>query len=229
MRAAVIVFPGSNCDRDLYEACARHGIEPVYVWHGESAFPAVDVVFLPGGFSYGDYLRPGAIARLSPVMEAVKAFARAGGMVVGICNGFQVLCEAGMLPGALLRNAHQRFVCKDVMLRLEHPSDWPKGTPPVIRLPIAHADGRYYVPPSQLKQMEAAGQILFRYSTPSGDTEPAVNPNGSVGAVAGVCNRSGNVIGMMPHPERAADPRLGKTHGSYFFQRLIEHVQRIGK
>ncbi len=179
---------------------------------------------LPGGFSYGDYLRPGAIAHLSPIMEAVKAFARAGGRVLGICNGFQILCETGLLPGALLRNRSQKFICGDVYLRV-HPDHWlTREAPPVVRIPIAHADGRYYVDAATLEKMEAAGQVLFRYCDADGNAGADANPNGSVANIAGVCNEAGNVVGMMPHPERAADVRLGKTDGGFLFQSMLSYA-----
>ncbi len=221
MKAGIVVFPGSNCDHDLYQACQRYGFDVRYLWHKERIPPNVDVVMLPGGFSYGDYLRPGAIARLSPVMAAVRAHAARGGKVIGICNGFQILCETGLLPGALLRNEGQKFICRDVFLKVNPDSWFTAGAPPVVRIPIAHADGRYYADASTLQEMEERGQILFRYCDASGAVTAENNPNGSVHNIAGICNAAGNVIGMMPHPERAADERLGKTDGHFLFESML--------
>ncbi len=225
MRFAVIVFPGSNCDVDAYHAVRDAlGEEAEYVWHEERDLGRFDCVILPGGFSYGDYLRPGAIARFAPVMEAVRAFAAAGGPVIGICNGFQILCEAGLLPGALRRNADLRFHCEFVHLRVEStrtPFTAACRRGEVLAIPIAHGDGNYYVDPDTLARMEERGQVVFRYCTPDGRVTPEANPNGSVANIAGVCNEAGNVVGMMPHPERAVAEILGGTDGLKIFRSIV--------
>jgi len=221
-RVAVVVFPGSNCDEDA--AIAARAIldaEVRMVRYDERALGDPDLVILPGGFSYGDYLRSGAMARFSPVMESVAAFAATGGAVLGICNGFQILCEAGLLPGAMLRNAGLRFVCRDVWLRVES-----KRTPftlainrgDVLRMPIAHGDGNWTADPSVFSEMKARDQIVFRYVSPDGLQGGSANPNGSLDDVAGICNVEGNVVGLMPHPERAADAVLGGTDGARLFK-----------
>jgi len=224
MRFGVVVFPGSNCDHDCYHVL-KHVLrqETRFIWHKERDLTGLEAVILPGGFSYGDYLRTGAIARFSPVMEEVIAFARAGGIVVGICNGFQILCEAGLLPGALLRNAHLRFVSKNVYVRTEN-----AGTrftrppvPAVLKMPVAHGDGNYFADAETLARLEQRRQILFRYCTAAGDITPAANPNGSAAGIAGLMNEAGNVMGMMPHPERAAEAVLGSTAGAAIFAALI--------
>jgi phosphoribosylformylglycinamidine synthase subunit PurQ / glutaminase len=228
MKVAVVTFPGSNCDFDCHAALSLiEGFEPAYVWHREGSLGDVDAVFLPGGFSYGDYLRPGAIAHLSPVMEAVKAFARAGGPVVGICNGFQVLCESGLLPGALLRNTSLRFRSFDVHLRVEttrspFTSAYRKGQ--VLRIPIAHGDGNYVASEEVLAELEGEDRIAFRYATPQGALDPDANPNGSAHHVAGILNEARNVLGMMPHPERAVEAALGSTDGVGLFESLRAHL-----
>ena len=206
-RIAVLVFPGSNDDRDAALAFERLGAEAVPVWHAETDLPEVGAVALPGGFSYGDYLRCGAIARFSPVMAAVIRFARDGGLVLGICNGFQILTEAGLLPGALLQNANRQYICQDVMLRTEKArsrfiSQLSPGD--TFRIPIAHGDGNYFIDDEGLKRLEGEGQVVFRYLQ---------NPNGSRADIAGIVNSSGNVLGMMPHPERNAEPLLGNADG----------------
>ncbi len=225
MRFGVLVFPGSNCDVDAYHAVRDVlGHDAEYVWHRAADLGRFDCVILPGGFSYGDYLRPGAIARFSPVMRAVGEFAAAGGLVLGICNGFQILCEAGLLPGALRRNDDLTFHCEMVHLRVENdrtPFTRECGAGRVLAIPIAHGDGNYYVDPDTLARMEARGQIVFRYCTPDGRVEPEANPNGSVGNVAGVCNERGNVLGMMPHPERAVEALLGSADGLCLFHSLL--------
>ncbi|MEO1091851.1 MAG: phosphoribosylformylglycinamidine synthase subunit PurQ [Pseudomonadota bacterium] len=216
MRAAVVTFPGSNCDRDLAVAFAKAtGRIPVRVWHAETELPPVDVVGIPGGFSYGDYLRSGAIAARSPILRAVAAFAAKGGRVLGICNGFQVLTEAGLLPGALVRNAGQRFVSRWVELRVENDATgftagWRAGDR--IRLPVAHHDGNYVADETTLAHLEATGAVAFRY---------ADNPNGSARAIAGVCNDARNVLGLMPHPERAIGAELGGSDGAVLFRSLV--------
>ncbi|HBB41478.1 MAG: phosphoribosylformylglycinamidine synthase I [Nitrospirae bacterium CG18_big_fil_WC_8_21_14_2_50_70_55] len=228
MNFGIVVFPGSNCDHDCYHV-AKHvvGGEAVYLWHKEERLPDLDCIIVPGGFSYGDYLRAGAIARLSPVMAAVADFAAGGGLVLGICNGFQVLLEAGLLPGAMRRNDGLRFVCQQQTLRVENGATpftraYTEGQ--VVRIPIAHAEGNYYADPETLAELEANRQVVFRYCEPAGEiTEPA-NPNGSLANIAGICNRAGNVLGMMPHPERAAEPLLGSTDGLVLFHSLLGAV-----
>ena len=217
MRFAVVVFPGSNCDSDCYHALKDvTGATVEYVWHQSTDLSGFDAVVLPGGFSYGDYLRAGAIARFSPVMGAVEAYARSGGLVAGICNGFQILCEAGLLPGALTRNDSLRFRCETVHVRVEH-SDSPFtsmcSAGEVLALPIAHGEGRYHVDSATLSRLEERGQVLFRYCLPDGSVTDASNPNGSVANIAGIVNEAGNVLGMMPHPERNADALLGNGDG----------------
>ncbi len=228
MRFGVVVFPGSNCDHDCYDVTQRILGEPTQlIWHRETALPECDVVIVPGGFSYGDYLRAGAIARFSPIMEAVRDFAEGGGYVIGICNGFQILVEAGLLPGVLLRNRTMKFICKWTSLRVESnetafTSDYrPKQ---VISLPIAHYDGNYYIDPAGLEALKANNQIVFRYASETGVVDDAANPNGSVENIAGICNEARNVLGMMPHPERAADPILGGANGITLFRSLLSTV-----
>ena len=218
MRFAVVVFPGSNDDRDAAWALGALGAEPVLVWHGEAELPRVGAVVLPGGFSYGDYLRAGAIARFSPVMRAVAAFAAAGGPVLGICNGFQVLCEAGLLPGALRPNASLSFVCRDVAVRVER--DDTLFTARCTRgqrltIPVKHGQGCWFAPPELLEDVTAAGQIVLRYT-------PGENPNGSIADVAGVANTDLNEFGLMPHPEHAVDPLLGPADGALLLSGLVD-------
>lgn len=231
MKYGVLVFPGSNCDHDLVHVMGSVLAQPVEeLWHKRSHLddydPTTDTVLVPGGFSYGDYLRSGALARFSPIMRAVIEFAQAGGRVIGICNGFQILCEAELLPGALLRNERQRFVCRNVHLRAETlDSDITRtleiGRPYLI--PIAHADGRYYASDAVLDELEANDQVLFRYCDADGEVTAAANPNGSARSIAGVCNAGRNVIGMMPHPERAAESLLGNTDGRLLLEGLLAH------
>jgi phosphoribosylformylglycinamidine synthase len=214
MKAAVITFPGSNCDDDCRYALARCcGFDVTMLWHKDSpALGEFDLVALPGGFSYGDYLRCGAMASLSPIMAQVKEYAGRGGRVIGICNGFQILCESGLLPGALARNEGLRFVCQDVYCRVESAENpWTRGlgAGQTLRLPIAHGDGRYVVPEADLPELERNGQIVLRYSTADGKVTPEGNPNGSLFGIAGICNAAKNVFGLMPHPERATDLRGG--------------------
>jgi phosphoribosylformylglycinamidine synthase len=216
MRAGVVVFPGSNCDRDCLWALEACAIEAVPLWHKDDSVQGCDAVILPGGFSYGDYLRCGAIARLSPIMSAIGRHAKAGGVVVGICNGFQILTEAGLLPGTLLRNTGLRFICRPVFVRVEQTAsaltqDCPAGR--VLSLPIAHAEGRYWLDEPQLRELEERGQVVLRYCSADGRVDAAGNPNGALNGIAGVCNPDGNVVGLMPHPERAIDPWLGGTDG----------------
>ena len=225
MRFGIVVFPGSNCDHDAYHV-VKHvmGQEARFVWHKDRDLSGLDCVILPGGFSYGDYLRSGAIARFSPVMEEVVKFARAGGKVLGICNGFQILLEAGLLPGAMRRNASLKFVCRDVYLRTET-SDTPftrsieKGT--VLRIPVAHAEGNYFLDDEGLARLEGNGQVVFRYVDATGRQTPGANPNGSRNDIAGIVNEGRNVLGMMPHPERLAESVLGGEDGRRIFEALI--------
>ena len=226
MKAAVIVFPASNCDRDVAVALERvAGIRPRMVWHGESVVPASDLIVLPGGFSYGDYLRCGAMAAHSPIMRDVVAKARAGVPVLGICNGFQILTEAGLLPGVLMRNASLNFICRDVHLRIERNDTlfthrYEKGA--VIRIPIAHHDGNYYADEETLARLEGEGRVVFRYVNERGERTPAANPNGSQNAIAGICDETGRILGLMPHPERLIEPLLGGSDGRPFFEGLAE-------
>ena len=224
MKAAVIVFPGSNCDRDVAVALRQgSGIAPAMVWHQETALPPADLVVLPGGFSYGDYLRPGAMAAHSPILAAVKRAAEHGVPVLGICNGFQILTECGLLPGALLRNAGLHFVCRDVWLRVEHsgtPYTLPYAVGHTLRIPVAHHDGNYHADERILDRLEGEGRVAFRYCGPSGELADAHNPNGSARHIAGISDESGRVLGLMPHPERLADARLGGSDGRPFFDAL---------
>ena len=232
MKFAVIEFPGSNCDHDAYHA-ARHvlGHDAEFVWHKETDLRGADVVVLPGGFSYGDYLRTGAIARFSPVMQEVRRFADAGGPVIGICNGFQVLLEAGFLEGALLRNRGLKFLCRHVHVRVEQ-----TGTPftcgssagQVLRLPIAHGEGRYFAAPETVAALEANRQVVFRYCDAEGAADDAGNPNGSLHAIAGVCNRRRNVVGLMPHPERACESVLGSEDGRVVLESVVSALAETG-
>jgi phosphoribosylformylglycinamidine synthase len=231
MFLAVIRFPGSNCDDDLLHMGGVLGVTTAYVWHKDDALPpGVDAVGIPGGFSYGDYLRAGAMAAHSPIMPAVRAFAEHGGPVLGICNGFQILCEAGLLPGALTRNVSLQFECRDVHLRVEGaPTPFTQTIPAgrILRIPIAHAEGRYVNP--EPAALEAAGQVVFRYVDAEGGVTPEANPNGSVGNIAGVANPAGNVVGLMPHPERASEAILGSTDGKAVFDSLIAFVRHAGE
>ncbi len=225
MKFGVIVFPGSNCDRDVAMVSRDLLQQPTrMIWHEDSDLSDLDVVILPGGFSYGDYLRCGAIARFSPAMQATIEHAKQGKFVLGICNGFQVLTEAGLLPGALMRNRDLHFVCDRVPLKVER-NDLPwtqhYQSGQVITLPIAHGEGCYYADRDTLAELEDNQQVLFRYATPAGNPSPDANPNGSLNNIAGICNRQGNVLGMMPHPERASDPDLGNTDGLGLFKGLL--------
>jgi phosphoribosylformylglycinamidine synthase len=226
MKFAIVVFPGSNCDQDC-EHVAREllGCEAEYVWHAETDLKGADVVVIPGGFAYGDYLRAGALARFSPVMETVAAFARSGGPVLGICNGFQVLLEAGLLPGAMRVNRGLRYVCRDVHLRVES-ADTPftrlyePGT--VVRMPIGHMEGNYTAPPHVLDELEDGDRVVFRYCDLRGQVIDSANPNGADRAIAGICNRERNVLGLMPHPDRCAEALLGNDAGLKMFQSAVE-------
>ncbi len=225
MKVSVIVFPGSNCDRDAaYVTEALLGVPTRLIWHEEADLQGADLVIVPGGFSYGDYLRCGAIARFSPALRATVDHAQRGGRVLGICNGFQILTEAGLLPGALVRNRDLHFICDRVPLRVERTDlPWTQAYTlhQVITLPIAHGEGCYYADAETLETLQEHNQILFRYSSPSGDVSDAANPNGSLLNIAGICNRQGNVLGLMPHPERASDPLLGNTDGLALFKGTI--------
>ena len=233
MRCGVVVFPGANCDHDVYHVLKHvFGQDVVFLWHGDEDLAGAELVVLPGGFSYGDYLRAGALAAQSPVMRAVRRHAAEGGLVLGICNGFQILLEAGLLPGAMRRNRSLRFECRDVHLRVERvdlPFTAGYRTGQVVTLPIAHAEGNYEAAPEVLDEIEANRQVAFRYCGPRGELpEPAEespwNVNGSARAIAGIVNREGNVLGMMPHPERAAEAVLGGTDGLGLFAGLVERV-----
>lgn len=224
MLSCVIVFPGSNCDRDAFTALKNAGCNPQMVWHGDSTLPKCDLVVIPGGFSYGDYLRSGAMAAHSPIMKEIVAHADKGGRVLGICNGFQILTEAGLLPGTLMRNASLKFVCKDVHLRVENndaafTAGYQKGQ--VLNIPVAHHDGNYYADPNTLKGLEVHGQVAFRYCDAKGATTPEANPNGSLSNIAGIFNIPKNVLGMMPHPERHTEILTGGTDGMSIFKSLI--------
>jgi phosphoribosylformylglycinamidine synthase subunit PurQ / glutaminase len=228
MKFAVVVFPGSNCDHDAYHAVKHVLGQPTeFLWHKDTSVKGADVVILPGGFSYGDYLRTGAVARFSPVMRAVSEFAENGGPVLGICNGFQVLTEAGLLEGALLRNRDIKFRCEHVHVRVEQvDTPFTAGCEPgqVLHLPIAHGEGNYYAPPDVLERLERERQVIFRYSTAAGVATDESNPNGSLNGIAGICNAARNVVGLMPHPERACEPALGSTDGLALFESVLRVV-----
>ena len=226
MKASVIVFPGSNCDRDVAVSLeAATGSRPAMVWHRETGVPDSDLIVLPGGFSYGDYLRSGAMAAHSPVMRDVVKKANAGTPVLGICNGFHLLTESGLLPGVLMRNASLKFICRDVLLKVErNDTDFTRGYDEgqVIRIPIAHHDGNYYADTETLDRLEGENRVAFRYCEPSGELTDVANPNGSQRNIAGIYNEKGTVLGLMPHPERLADPALGGTDGKPMFESLVE-------
>ena len=228
MKFGVIVFPGSNCDHDCYHV-VKHVFkqDAEYVWHKSTSLEGFDCVILPGGFSYGDYLRTGAIASSSPVMGEVVSFAKKGGLVIGICNGFQILTEAGLLPGVLMRNKGLKFICSRTSLKVENAASrftkaYKKGQ--VVDMPIAHADGNYYASADDIKLLEDSGRVAFRYATPEGAVLEAANPNGSVNNIAGILNEAGNVLGMMPHPERACEGELGPIDGKGVFESVIGSV-----
>ena len=226
MTFAVIVFPGSNCDQDAYHAATTVlGQKAELIWHKDTDLKGADVVILPGGFAHGDYLRTGAMARFSPIMREVKAFADRGGPVIGICNGFQVLLESGLLPGAMLRNRGLKYRCEFVNIRVEQ-TDTPftcgARAGQVLHIPIGHGEGNYYAPPDLVETLEANRQVLFRYCTPTGLVTDDSNPNGSVHAIAGICNDKRNVVGMMPHPERACEAALGGTDGLVILDSIVK-------
>ncbi len=228
MKFGVVVFPGSNCDHDVIYVLEHLLHQKVEVlWHKEHDLRQCDVIILPGGFSYGDYLRSGALARFSPIMTEVQEFADRGGVVFGICNGFQILCESHLLPGALLHNLSHRFICRNVFIRTETDeslitSKMTIGQ--VLKIPIAHGEGRYYADETVIEQLETNHQILFRYCNQEGEVTEETNPNGSINHIAGICNAARNVFGMMPHPERASDPLLGNTDGLLIFRSLLQYA-----
>ena len=229
MNFAVLQFPASNCDQDAVHAMRVLGHSARLVWHKDKSLGSADAVIVPGGFSYGDYLRCGAIARFSPVMQAVKQFADNGGLVIGICNGFQVLCEAHLLPGALIRNRSLQFRCEHVFLKtVEHDSPFTAQIPvgKVLRVPIAHGEGCYFANAETLAQLKANRQILWQYSNPAGELTEGANPNGALEHIAGVCNDRRNVAGLMPHPERACEPLLGSTDGRFIFESMVQALSR---
>jgi len=229
MKFGIVVFPGSNCDHDAYHA-TKHvlGEDAEFLWHKDASLQGADVLILPGGFSYGDYLRTGAIARFSPIMREVQSFAARGGPVLGICNGFQILLEAGLIPGAMLRNRSVKFVCQQVHLRVEQ-TDTPftcaarKGQ--VLEMPIAHGEGNYFAAPEVIAGLEANRQVIFRYVTPAGDVTDAANPNGSLAGIAGLCNDARNVVGLMPHPERACESALGSADGLVILESAVQSIK----
>jgi phosphoribosylformylglycinamidine synthase len=236
MRFGILVFPGSNCDHDCYHVLKHLLGQPAdFIWHKETSLNGYDALVIPGGFSYGDYLRTGAIAQYSPVMKSVRKFAQAGGPVLGICNGFQILLEAGLLPGAMLRNRSLKFICTDVFVRLENTqTPFTEAIPPgrVLRLPIAHAEGNYYADPETHRALVEHRQVVFRYCTRDGRIADEANPNGSLDGIAGICNRAGNVLGMMPHPERCSEGLDGNTDGRLLFESILkssEPHERVGE
>lgn len=233
MKFGVVVFPGSNCDHDTYHVVSKVIGQPVdFIWHKEEQVDRYDAIILPGGFSYGDYLRSGAIARFSPVMRSIKQFAQDGGLVMGICNGFQILCEAGLLPGALLRNRDLKFICEHVNIRVER-TDTPFTTAyesgQVLSIPIAHGEGNYFCDQRTLDELEGEGRVIFRYCDAAGNVTDEANPNGSLNNIAGICNRERNVIGLMPHPERAAESLLGSSDGRGVFLSMADSLREMIK
>jgi phosphoribosylformylglycinamidine synthase len=229
---AVVVFPGSNCDHDTHHAAATVlGQQAECIWHKETSLKGADVVILPGGFAHGDYLRTGAIARFSPIMAAVIDFAKRGGPVLGICNGFQVLLESGLLPGAMLRNRDVRFHCEQIHIRVEH-ADTPftaaARTGQVLKMPIAHGEGNYYAAPEVVRELEASRRVVFRYCDARGAVTADANPNGSIAGIAGICSERRNVVGLMPHPERACEPALGSADGLLLFESVVRALAQEG-
>jgi len=229
MRFGVVRFPGSNCEQDVVGACRYLGLESDYIWHGDTSLEGFDAIVLPGGFSYGDYIRCGAVARFSPVMAEVVRFAEAGGPVLGICNGFQILTEAHLLPGALLRNSGLKFVCKTVNLRVDGSCDWldlPEGT--VLEVPVNHNEGNFTCDAQTLERLEANGQVVLRYCEADGaSADEGSAPNGALDDIAGICNERGNVFGLMPHPERVVDPAGGGTDGQPFFTTVVRRIAEV--
>jgi len=225
MKFGVIIFPGSNCDHDAYWTIRNVIQQPaVFLWHESHDLENCDAIIVPGGFAYGDYLRTGAIAKFSPVMESVRRFANSDGLVLGICNGFQILCESGLLPGALMRNVGLKYVCEPVQVRVENaatPFTNSCAQGEVLTIPIGHMEGNYFCDEATLDELRRENRIVFRYSTPSGEIVPEANPNGSLDNIAGICSAGGNVVGMMPHPERSAEPELGCTDGVKIFHSLV--------
>ncbi len=232
MNFGVVVFPGTWSDVDCFDVLNDVFGKPVeYVWHKDTDLSPYDCIILPGGFSYGDYLRPGAIARFSPAMQAVNDFAAQGKLVIGICNGFQILCEAGLLPGVLLPNDHLQFRCQWTTLRVDNADTSFSSAASVgqtLRVPISHGEGNYFAEPAVIRQLEEQGRVVFRYSDDSGDITPDANPNGSLNNIAGIINERGNVLGMMPHPERCCDPLLGGEDGKVIFQSMIDALNAAG-
>lgn len=231
MKIAVVTFPGSNCDYDLYKAIELAGGAPEFRWHRDTDVGQVDAVMLPGGFSFGDYLRCGAIAHMSPIMSSVVAFAERGGPVVGVCNGFQILCEAGLLPGALLRNTSMKFISQDVFIRVETTeTQFTSSYEPrqILRVPVAHAEGNYHADAETISTLEGDGRVIFRYVDRDGQTGTDGTPNGSANDIAGIVNAGGNVLGMMPHPERAVEDILGSVDGLALFTSLLNHTASVG-
>jgi phosphoribosylformylglycinamidine synthase len=231
MKFAVIQFPGSNCDQDCLAAInGIQGLQAEYVWHKETSLDAFDAIVIPGGFAYGDYLRCGAIARFSPIMQAVMNEARDGKLVLGTCNGFQILCEAGLLPGALVRNRSLRFVCDMVTLRVEvadsaFTHDCPQGL--LLRMPLAHGEGCFFADPKTIAELNQNRQVILRYADKQGLVTPEANPNGSIENIAGICNREGNVFGLMPHPDRASDARLGSEDGTKIWLSMMQTIEGV--
>jgi phosphoribosylformylglycinamidine synthase subunit PurQ / glutaminase len=233
MKFGVVVFPGSNCDHDTYHVISKVIGQPVdFIWHKEEEIDGYDAIILPGGFAYGDYLRTGAIARFSPVMRAICRFANDGGLVIGICNGFQILCEAGLLPGALLRNRDLKFICEHINMRVER-TDTPftSACSPgqVLNLPIAHGEGNYFCDRKTLDELRSEDRVIFRYCDSQGRTGDRSNPNGSIDQIAGICNRERNVLGLMPHPERASESVLGSTDGRLLFLSIADSLREMIK
>ena len=224
MKFGVIIFPGSNCDQDSYHAVVASTGQPVvFLWHESRDLENCDAIIVPGGFAYGDYLRTGAIARFAPIMQEVSKFAASGGLVLGICNGFQILCEAGLLPGALMRNAGLKYVCKPVHLRVENaetPFTNACGKGEVLQIPVGHMEGNYYCDPGTLDKLKRQNRVVFRYCTPAGQITPEANPNGSLENIAGICSEGRNVLGMMPHPDRSSECLLGSIDGAKIFSSM---------
>ena len=233
MKFGVVVFPGSNCDHDTYHVISKIVGQPVdFIWHKQDSVEGFDAIILPGGFSYGDYLRTGAIARFSPVMQAVKNFAEQGGLVLGICNGFQILCETGLLPGVLLRNRDLKFICEHLHVKVANtnsPYSSAYKSEQVLRIPVAHGDGNYFCDAGTLAELERENRILFRYCDADGAVNEAANINGSLNNIAGICNAKGNVLGMMPHPERAAEDALGSHDGLAMFTSMTTALRELLK